>query len=104
MKSPITSESVQFDRLFDDPSHDWVATLVRNDDDQRKVILHVEQLIQHSETKEEAARIAAILIELGVDTPVVLAGALFYAVRNKEVDANSVENSGISKLDRKSVV
>ncbi|MXW53315.1 MAG: bifunctional (p)ppGpp synthetase/guanosine-3',5'-bis(diphosphate) 3'-pyrophosphohydrolase [Gammaproteobacteria bacterium] len=98
MKSPITNESVQFDRLFDDPSHDWVATLVRNDDDQRKVILHVEQLIQNSETKEEAARIANILIELGVDTPVVLAGALFYAVRNKEVDVHNVENNGISKL------
>ena len=98
MKTPIGSDSVQFDRLFDDPSHDWVATLVRNDDDQRKIILHVERLILDSATKEEAARIANILIELGVDTPVVLAGALFYAVRSKEVDVNHIENNGISKL------
>lgn len=98
MKTPIASDSVQFDSLFDDPSHDWVATLVRNDDDQRKIILHVERLIQDSATKEEAARIANILIELGVDTPVVLAGALFYAVRSKEVDVNHIENNGISKL------
>ncbi|MCY3883536.1 MAG: HD domain-containing protein [Gammaproteobacteria bacterium] len=98
MKTPVASESFQFERLFDDPSVDWVATLVRNDDEQRKVILHVERLIQGSESKEQAARIANILIELGVDTPVVLAGALFYAVRNKEVDSNLIENSGISKL------
>ena len=98
MKTPFASDSVQFDRLFDDPSHDWVATLVRHDDDQRKIILHVERLIQDSATKEEAARIANILIELGVDTPVVLAGALFYAVRSKEVDVNHIENNGISKL------
>lgn len=98
MKTPVDSDFLQIDRLFDDPSQDWVAALVRIDSDQRQVILHIERLIENSQSREEAARFAGILIKLGVDTSAVLAGALFYAIRNKEIDVDQIDNSGISKL------
>ncbi len=88
----------QFDEQILSPSDDWVADLVRADPDERTTILHVERLINGTAFKKDAAQIANILLKLEVDTDVVLAGALFYAIRNKELDASQVEDPAISKL------
>lgn len=98
MSRSLEVEAMQLDEQFASLSDDWVADLVRSDPNQRQTILHVERLIQRTSCKDEAASIARTLLMLKADTPVVLAGALFYPVRNKETDASQIKNQGIGKL------
>ena len=98
MSRSFEAEPMLLDEQIGNLSGDWVADLVRDDPDQRQTILHVERLIQPTSCKEEAASIARILLMLKADTPVVLAGALFYPVRNKEIEASQIDNQRIGKL------
>ena len=98
MRESFLEDTVLRDEQFGMPSGDWVADLVRDDPDQRQTILHVERLIQSTSCKDESASIARILMILKMDTPAILAGALFYPVRNREVDEKQIENNAISKL------
>ncbi len=98
MSRSFGAKSVLLDEHIGNLSDDWVADLVRKEPDQRQTILHVERLIQPTSCKEEAASIARILLMLKADMPVVLAGALFYPVRNKEIESSQIDNQGIGKL------
>ena len=98
MSSSYAARVEQFDEIFEDTQGDWVAELVLKDPEERSTILNCEKLLRRTKTKKQAACIARILGLLHVDTSVVLAGILFHAVRNKEVDLEQVNHPATCKL------
>ena len=104
MFSPLRKRSPTPKRIFDTAelkklqTQDWVSALVRSDAQARATILEVEKLVTQAPHKEKSAYLANLLIQLGVDTPVVLAGALFYADRETEDELAQFEDASVLKL------
>lgn len=104
MFSPLRRRSSTAKRVFDTEelkklqTHDWVSSLVRRDARVRNTALAVEKLVSKSARKEKSAYLANLLFQLNVDTPVVLAGALFYADREAEDQLAQFEDASVLKL------
>ena len=104
MFSPLRKRSPTPKRIFDTAeleklqTQDWVSALVRHDASARSTILEVEKLVTQAPHKEKSAYLANLLIQLGVDTPVVLAGALFYVDRETEDELAQFEDASVLKL------
>ena len=104
MFSPLRKRSQTSKRIFDTAelkklqTQDWVSALVRRDASARASILAVEQQVTKAPHREKSAYLANLLMQLNVDTPVVLAGALFYADRTDQEELADFEDASVLKL------
>ena len=104
MFSPLRKRGTTPKRTFDSEelkklqTQDWVSALVRRDTRARATTLEVEKQVTKSPDKEKASYLANLLLQLNVDTPVVLAGALFYADRGSEEELAEFEEASVLKL------
>ena len=77
---------------------DWIERLLRIDRDESDTIDRVGRLMQSLGSREQANEMAEILLGLKMDTPSILAGAVFFAVRHRELEVETLQHEGIERL------
>ena len=84
--------------LYKPQTDEWVGTLTTKYPQLRSTILNVENLLVKTSYSEASLALANLLIDLNVDAAVVLAGAVFWAVRGEELNPTDIQDTEIEEL------
>lgn len=77
---------------------DWLDRLQRIDRVESKTISHVGGLLKSLGSRDQANQMAEVLLGLQMETMSILAGAVFFAVRHRELDIEQLEHEGIARM------
>ena len=77
---------------------DWLDRLQRIDRVESKTIGHIGGLLKSLGSRDQANQMAEVLLGLQMETMSILAGAVFFAVRHRELELEQLQHEGIERM------